>query len=478
MSKKNPLSEEERRLNDLAKEYERALHNHTHAYLDVDDLVDLSDWYAQNGQMDEAYEVVEYGLRLYPGDVTLLLVKVDLLIDDQLLEEAQATARLIPDSEPEARMAKARLALERNDYPGACQWLDAPELDTLSDHINIANLFLLYGYYDDALAHIQKALKEDPNDEMAQSIYADTLRGLGEFEMAEDVYNIMLDKDPYSAPNWFGLAQCYFSRFEYEKVFDAVNYAIISDDDFGMAYLLRGHLFLVQGNTEKAEEDFQRAAERGIGIDKINNEGLIHFMFDNERNEEASRLISYKLEHDPLLTDDQRYGLYIEWGICLANLNRMEEAHTHFKEAIKINPSAAAALVQDGRVYLTEGDRDNALACWEKAVEKEPTAETWHHIGTAALHNGYVEMANYAYLQADGLGQDQDALQTPAFIAATYLILGKKKEFEKYNRRCAFPLTEDQYRQFAEKADTTHPLDLTFDMVKTLTGKPLLNDEP
>lgn len=51
-------------------------------------------------------------------------------------------------------------------------------------------------------------------------------------QKAETFYNRLIDKNPYSAPYWFGLARCYFEQQLFDKAIEACDYAIVADEEF------------------------------------------------------------------------------------------------------------------------------------------------------------------------------------------------------------------------------------------------------
>ena len=55
-----------REFKELLDNYEASIKAGNSPFMDADDLVDIADYYNQNNRMDEAIEVVEYSLQLYP----------------------------------------------------------------------------------------------------------------------------------------------------------------------------------------------------------------------------------------------------------------------------------------------------------------------------------------------------------------------------------------------------------------------------
>lgn len=80
-------------------------------------------------------------------------------------------------------------------------------------------------------------------------------------EEAIPLYNQLIDQNPYSAPYWFGLARCHFEDLNFDQAIDACDYALIGDDEFADAYVMKGHCFYQLGNEDAALECYQKAEQ-------------------------------------------------------------------------------------------------------------------------------------------------------------------------------------------------------------------------
>lgn len=104
---------------------------------------------------------------------------------------------------------------------------DYPHIDTILD---IAQLYTDYQQKKYAYPWIQKALNENPDN-----LEALELMGLYQFEIqhydqALQCFNAILDEEPYDVNSWQNLARCYAQTKEYDKMFEAIDFAMVADE--------------------------------------------------------------------------------------------------------------------------------------------------------------------------------------------------------------------------------------------------------
>ena len=121
--------------------------------------------------------------------------------------------------------------------------------------------------------------------------------------------------------------------------------------DFRWAYLL-GRLHEIQGEQEEAAENYQQAAE---------------------------------IEPDDLPT-------LLRLAEAQFNLHRLDLAEPLFKQAIARDPypSAAAAMVGLGKIFLARGDTKKAIQYLEAAIDRQPKANSIHY----SLAMAYRQLGN------------------------------------------------------------------------------------
>lgn len=132
---------------------------------------------------------------------------------------------------------------------------------------------------------------------------------------------------------------CYYkARAQYlaGKTADAIETytALLNYDDKNAdAYYLRGELYLANGQREEAKQDFAAAVKN----------------------------------------DRKSYERYVNIAAQLSGAGEQEQADTYLAEALKLGGKNAADYVWRGRIYLLQGDYDNAKKELEEAEKKEST---------------------------------------------------------------------------------------------------------
>jgi tetratricopeptide (TPR) repeat protein len=153
------------------------------------DFFDLFVWtLARRESLDlaESAEVLGRVIQVDPGDRVSRLALSECLRRLGRLGEADSTLRVLPAADPEARAARARIALDRGDSAGAQNLLGADS--AANDHPALARLrgrlALGSGDASAAIGHFHAALNADPNDRDTQFGLAQALRLTGQPEAA------------------------------------------------------------------------------------------------------------------------------------------------------------------------------------------------------------------------------------------------------------------------------------------------------
>lgn len=117
----------------------------------------------------------------------------------------------------------------------------------------------------------------------------------------------------------------------FDKTVEACDYAIVADDEFADAYIIKGHSFFQLGNEEGALECYQKAEKLGaispsfiqtfIGLSKVSGGEW----------EEALRYLEEAIaakEEDDMLTLP---SLYANAALCLHKMGKKRKAHQYCK---------------------------------------------------------------------------------------------------------------------------------------------------
>jgi len=139
------------------------------------------------------------------------------------------------------------------------------------------------------------------------------------------------------------LYNAYFGEYQvsqgnYAEALDYLENANILDPDLGLAYLIRGKLFMSQGLQEFAEEVFD--SSEGLDL--------------------------------PTALD------YIDRGEIRAFFGDYDVAFSDLNEAIRINPNQAMYYNARGKIHATTGDFNSALADFNAAIRISPSTSEYY----------------------------------------------------------------------------------------------------
>ena len=128
----------------IKHKYEEMKQNHTHVYMESNELTHLAEYYAHQGDSKASEEVINYGLQLHPENLDILIYKCNNLVARGKIDEAFFLLETIPDqNDREVRLTYANLCLERQDIESAeevFKQLAAEEDNDTNTLLDIADL--------------------------------------------------------------------------------------------------------------------------------------------------------------------------------------------------------------------------------------------------------------------------------------------------------------------------------------------------
>ncbi len=445
MSKKNPYSVHEQEINNLARKYELSLLNGEDLYFDADELADLADWYFTNHQPDEAWEVLDHGLLMHPDNTVLLVEKANLLLETNEIEEASRISDSILETDDmEAIILRAKLLVMKGQKEEARELLQLNEREI--DIVGVAYMYLETNLPEEAMVWLRKGkMEKETKDESYLAALGDCLQALKRYDEAIVIVNKLIDLDPYSAHYWYGLAMCYYQQEHFDKAMDAVDYAIVSDDEFGNAYALRGDLFQHLGNRDKARENYQKALQLKALSEDFMKVFNLEDLMNESRWEEAAFILSSEV-NDFSKADAYRAEAMIQYALCLTYMGENDEAMDWLEKSIELDEKNASAYVLQGRLFFEKGDEMTAVDKWKKALRLEPFDTTWEHIANQCLALQRFDYMELCFEKVKMIRPEDK--QVDLILALLNLVLGNDEKFHQYNRVCNHPLSEQQAREY------------------------------
>ncbi|WP_018463894.1 tetratricopeptide repeat protein [Segatella paludivivens] len=417
----------------ILKEYEEARQNGKDIYLETEVLANIAGYYESQENILAAIDTIDYAIRLYPGDVYPLVfrARMAILLEDNIAKAKKYLKAVVDKHDIEYYYAVAEVKIAEGHPELASKYLKRKENEIDEDEIEsyiieVATLFTDYKELEIARKWID--MSNNPEDPDYWQVKGQIELGLGNLKESEDIYNSLLDKEPYSTEYWNQLAATQLLNSEFS--------ACISSSEFSIA---------INPNDPDAI------------LNKSNG------LFGLENFEESLKYLKRYTELCP-----EEYSAYILQGMALTNLGRYEEAIDAFNKALKYCPNFAPAkneiydeltnalsladkfdeaikiadecyensgsveaILNKGNLYLQHGDMETARDIFEKAAtESNNDPETYVRISASLMDNGYVEMA-YKILHCMISYDEAQSDKVYVFLAACCKTLGYDDEFKK-----------------------------------------------
>lgn len=276
------------------KTYNDAIATGQERFLDVDDLIDIADYYYSiENNATKALQAAEYCIRLFPDEEMALYIMARIYLNEFkdtkrarkylekvenymnttegvlihaeiLLSEGNAQAA----SEAfEAEYKKIKEEAERNDMQGDVYGFgDEEEEDgydaklLLEEYpLDVAMLFNDYMYYIQAELWMRK-MPTPPSEKQYEywhtlgCIYFST----GRLEQSIDAYNKAIDIDAYSIRSWLQLCDAQYQLNRIDDTMQSTDYILALDPNNEDGLLYRGCCFLEKHNFTNARQIFNK----------------------------------------------------------------------------------------------------------------------------------------------------------------------------------------------------------------------------
>lgn len=358
-------------------------------FFDAVEFETIIEHYLNIAKHSLAKKAVQLSLEQHPTSIQLKLMKVEILIFENKLEEAVKMLRDIEAVEPhndEVFIQKALILSKKKQHVEAIVVLKE-SLDFIEDPADIWSMLgMEYLYLDDfenARVNFEKCVDEDYED------YSSLYNIVYCFDMQEkhveaiQFLNAYVDKNPYCEVAWHQLGKQYSELGMHKEALTSFDYSVLIDESFIGGYLEKAKTLEELNNYEEA----------------INN-----------------YLITLEL-------DDPTAFAYIRIGKCYEKLENMHTAIHFYKKAVHEDPLLDKAWMLLANAYYNDGNFQKALYYVNKAIEIDEINELyWKRSGDINLKLNFYEEAVKSFYTSIELGEQ--GLDVYTALADILLFLG------------------------------------------------------
>lgn len=435
MSKNFSSDFEQKEFKEILARYEEMIAGGQSVYLDADQFVDITEYYASLDDYTKSMDVMAYALKVHPKATELLTLKAHLLIEQGKLEEAQKIAYAIPESyEYEVKLLKALLFIKNNKIDNAeslLQEINNEKEPDADNYLDAAYIYMDDNYPEYALPWFEKAFALSLNDSEALIDFAECCYRAKEVGKAVSLYNKLLDENPYSTDSWFGLGKIYYSQSEFDKALEAYDFVLTINQEHRGAQLMKAHCFFKLENYKEAAKYYL------LCVQTDTNPEMSYFFaglcYLNEKDyKKAIESFSNSLEKEPDLSENN-VEAYTYMAVCYDGLNDFENADKNMDKAIKAQTDADPELwVNKGRIQLHAKKQNEALISFDQAlrIDDYGEAQTYMDIAVSYYSNELLSEALDILEQLEGFSPGYDL--SYMYTAYIHLLKNDKEKFKLY----------------------------------------------
>jgi len=354
--------------------FESMLKTNNIFFFDSNEFENIIHHYLEIGKIALAKKAIKLGLDQHPSSVNLRLFKVEILIFEDKLNQAEKLLNSLFKIEPnneELYIQKANIFSKRDNHKQAIIiFKDALKIskDSSELHSLIGMEYLFIDNYEDAKFHFMKCIELDKEDYSSLYNIIYCFEFLDQNQKAIDYLNWYLDLNPYCEIAWHQLGKQYLELSEFEKALKAFDFAIISDDTFIGAYL------------EKAKV-----------LKKLKRY--------NESIEQYKILIA--IEGPTAFS-------YLKIGCCYNEMNNNDNALKYFFKSIKEDPAFDKGWIEIAKFYYSKKDNLKALFYVNKAIDiDEQNPKYWHFYSKINSRLNYYVEAEKGYKKTLEYGDNE-----------------------------------------------------------------------
>lgn len=255
------------------------------------------------------------------------------------------------------------------------QYPDSALLFAKRGRINLEKQDFIHAYSD-----ASTAFRLDSTDNVVEKLYADVLnnrpeRSVADVYVAQRHFQNLLSKDGKNTELLVAVASTFSQQQDFEKAFSYINSALKIDPRFRDAYIMKGSIYRVLGNTELMKSSYETAIQQDPEFfEAYIMLGVIY------QSDEDPICIQYFETAMELLPGNSE--AFYSLAYAKQHFGKEEEALEMYREMVKDTSDyyAAQAYFQLGSMkQFLKRDLDSAIYFYGRATYVEPRLVEAHH---------------------------------------------------------------------------------------------------
>ena len=359
--------------------FESMINSNKFLFFDTEEFESIIIYYLESGNSSMANKAIKMAIEQYPKNTSILLLKVEALIFENNIEEAEKIIDSLYEidiNNSEVIIQKSRILSKRKKHSKSINLLKkiSKDCEFYSDAlVMIGKEYLFIDNFENAKEKFKEYIKNHQLDYAVLNNLLYCFYALGNTDNTINYLNDFLEENPYCEVAWHQLGKQYLKKELFKEALTAFDFAIISDDSFVGAYLEMGKVLEKLNKINQAIEQYEIVTK----IDEPNPFALYRIACCHNKLGNIELAISYynkTVEEDPihdsawmsLATSYYKQKDYLEaknhlikaieidsenikyWELyCKINLdlNNNEEVEISFKEILSLGNLSLSTLI-------------------------------------------------------------------------------------------------------------------------------------
>ena len=318
----------------------------------------------------------------------------------QLAETVSICRRILKThrDQPDALHLMGLTALRQADHERAVALIEKALLNgpqNISFQINLSEAYGGLGDYDKAVSTLRQALQVEPDRAEAHCSLGNALLGMEQPENALASYARAIELNAQLAPAYYNMGNAHFALGDFDSAIAAYRKAAEIRPEFSDAHFNLGNALSAKDELLAAVNAYEAALGTEPKFAKCWY-NLGNALRKLGRLETARRSYEKAVEYDASLT-----AAHVHLGTIAKLQGRLTAALKELDLCIERDPSDSLALAERAHVLLLQGRKEDAIEGYRRAIAAEPRF-AWAHIGlsTALAEDRRPREAHAASLRA------------------------------------------------------------------------------
>lgn len=368
----------------------------------------IAESYLQWGFLDEAKELIDELLELYPDEGQLYIYAAEIAIEqdyegdaldyleevkeddpsylqalilmadmfqmqglDEAAEQKLLKAKSIAPDEALIDLGLGQFYSDIGEYQKAIPFYQKlintnAEIEHANVHLLLADAYVHTGHFEEALESYDKGL-QDKLEINALFNYGFMAYQLERYELAIAKWNDLKELDPEYVSLYLYLAKAYEHIGALEESYQTAQQGLNFDPDYKELLVFAARLAMKLQKDEDVEAYLVKAIEIDPGYIEAINLLSSYYLF-HDQHEDVINLLEEALEAD-------EYDPQFDWDLAAAkkHLDRYKDALKHYENAYTSFKDNIEFLEDYGYFLLEDADRERAKIMFKRILELDPS---------------------------------------------------------------------------------------------------------